>query len=74
MANTHYPHCFDPANKTEIIRVWEEVRKTKSPISGYEGKEFRYLGKFVEYYYINKKKKRVYVEEYCILVTWLEDV
>lgn len=72
-ASVHYPHCYDPQNKPEIIRIWEEVRETKCPIEGYTGKEFKYLGKFVEYTFLNKKKKRVHVPEYCLLVTWLED-
>lgn len=69
----HYPHYYDPKNKPEIIRIWEEVRYTKCPIIGADVQEKAYLGKFVEYTFINKKKKKVHVEEYCLLVTWLEE-
>lgn len=71
MTKVHYPHYADPKNKPVILRKWQEVRWTKCPIVGSTVEEKQYRGTFVEYTYVNKKKKTVYVEELCILVEWL---
>lgn len=68
----HHPHPYDPKNKGTIIRVWKERRFTKCPIVGADVTEKEYEGTFIEYTFINKKKKLVHVPEYCILVKWLE--
>lgn len=65
----YYPHCFDPKNKTEILRKWEEVRQSKCPITGNGGP--KYKGTFVEYTFVNKRGKVVHVPEFIILVEWL---
>lgn len=67
----HHPHCYDPKNKSEIVRIWKERRFTQCPIVGADVTEKEYEGTFIEYYFINKKKKRVHVPEYTLLVTWL---
>ncbi len=69
--NIHYPHYTDPKNKPEIVRIWKERRFTKCPIAEANVTEKEYEGTFVEYYFINKKKKRVHVPELVILVKWL---
>lgn len=69
--NVHYPHCYDPKRSPEIIRIWKERRFTKCPIIGANVTEKEYEGTFVEYTYLNKKKKRVHVPEFVLLVTWL---
>lgn len=69
----HYPHYTDPKNKPGIVRTWKEVRSTKCPIKNSQVKEKLYEGTFVEYYFTNKKGKRVYVPELIILVKWLEE-
>lgn len=68
--NTHYPHCYDPINKPVIIKKWKEVRETKGDWP--DIKEKKYQGTYVEYTYVNKKKKTVHVDEYCLLIEWLE--
>lgn len=67
----HYPHYTDPKNKPTIIRKWTERRFTKCPIPGAKVTEKEYEGTFVEYTFINKKKKLVHVPELVILVKWL---
>lgn len=68
---THYPHPYDPTNKGVIIREWVERRFTKCPIVGSTAEEKEYEGTFLEYTFINKKKKLVHVPEYCLRVKWL---
>ncbi|AHY25084.1 hypothetical protein AVV36_gp122 [Pectobacterium bacteriophage PM2] len=68
--NIHYPHPYDPKNKSTILRVWKERRQTKCPNKSSNVTERWYTGTYVEYTYINKKKQTVYIEEYCILVEW----
>ena len=67
----YHIHPFDPKNKSVIHRIWEEIRWTKCPIVGSKVQEKPYMGKFVEYTYINKKGKPVYVDEYLLLVKWI---
>lgn len=67
----HYPHYTDPKNKPTVIRKWTERRTTKSPMANSTVKEKEYEGTFVEYTFINKKKKLVHVPELVILVKWL---
>ncbi|ARB05897.1 hypothetical protein fHeYen901_124 [Yersinia phage fHe-Yen9-01] len=66
----HYPHPFDPKWKAIIHRIWSETRFTKCPIKS-DVEEKEYAGTFVEYTYIDKKKRKIYVEEYCLLVKWV---
>ena len=68
---THHPHPFDPKNKPTIIRQWEETRTTKCPIKSPHSVEKLYIGTFVEYKFIDKKKREHYIEEYCLRVQWL---
>ncbi|QIN97784.1 hypothetical protein PhiZZ30_113 [Serratia phage PhiZZ30] len=69
--NVHYPHPYDQKNKAVIIREWEEIRQTKCPINTPHNVERRYLGRFMEYTFIDKKGRKKHVEEYCMQVTWL---
>lgn len=69
----HYPHPFDPKNKAVIHRRWIEERTTKCPIPAAAKYNKRYVAEFVEYTFINNKKKEVYVEELAIWIKWLED-
>lgn len=66
----HYPHPYDPIWRPEIIRVWTEQRKTHSPIEAGRIYDKTYVGTFCEYTYINKKKKKIHVDEFCLLVKW----
>ncbi|BBC78174.1 Hypothetical protein KNT65_gp126 [Escherichia phage EcS1] len=66
----HYPHPFDPKNKATIIRQWQEVRKTRCPIIS-KVQEKEYLGTFIEYNYIDKKKRTQHIEEFCLRVQWI---
>lgn len=68
---THYPHPFVPKHKSEIHRQWKEIREAKCPIVGSKTSTYTYEGTFIEYTYINKKGKKVYVPEFCLLVKWL---
>lgn len=68
--NIHRPHCYDPKNRPEIIRIWKEDRQTKNPFLNSTVEEKNYTGTFVEYYYVNKNKKRIHVPELCLLVEW----
>lgn len=67
----HYPHYTDPKNKPTVIRKWTERRFTKNPIKGSTVQEKEYLGTFVEYTYVNSKKKLVHVSELIVRVQWL---
>lgn len=67
---TYYPHPFDPKNNSNIIRVWKERRKTKCPIKSPHDVDKWYEGTFVEYRFIDKKKREQYVPEYCLCVKW----
>ncbi|UYM28764.1 hypothetical protein [Serratia phage vB_SspM_LC53] len=66
----YYPHPFDPKNKSVIIRKWEERRRTKCPIDSPHDVDKWYIGTFIEYTFIDKKKHKQHVDEYCILVKW----
>lgn len=68
---THYIHPFDPKNKANIHRRWIETRKTKCPINSPHNVDRWYIGEYVEYTFIDKKKRVQYVEEYCLRVKWL---
>ena len=71
-ATVHRLHPFDPKNKAVIRRRWQEVRKTKCPIKWVEdSNNFEYLAEYVEYTFINKKGKEVYVPE---MMLWCEDL
>lgn len=67
---SYYPHPFDPKNKATIIRRWEERRKTCCPIKSPHNVDKWYVGTFVEYTFLDKKKREQYVPEYCLLVRW----
>ena len=67
----HYPHPFDPKNKTVILRQCQRVCRTKCPINSPHNVDKDYLGTFVEYTYIDKNKRKQHVEEYCLRVEWL---
>lgn len=66
----YYPHPFDPKNKATIHRQWIETRMTKCPVPGTEAYNKKYTAEFVEYTFINKKGKEVYVEEYPLWIKW----
>lgn len=67
----HYPHPFDPKNQAKIIRQWTEKRSTKCPINSPHNVDKFYMGTFIEYTFIDKKKREQYVEEFCLKVEWL---
>lgn len=66
----HHPHPFNPKNKAVIHRRWVEKRMTKCPVPGTEAYNFEYTGEFVEYTFIDKRGKKVYVPEFCL---WVKD-
>lgn len=70
---THYPHPFDPANKAVIHRRWIEERVTNCPILAAAKYNKRYRAEFVEYTFINNKKREVYVPELALWIKWLEE-
>lgn len=72
MAQPHYPHPYDPKNKAVIHRIWKEKRKTYCPVAGANVKVHTYIGTFVEYTFKDKSKKDKYVEEFCLLVQWVD--
>lgn len=67
----HYPHPYNPKNKTTIIRKWVETRTTKCPINSPHNVNKLYEGTFIEYTFIDKNKSKKYVEEYCLHIRWL---
>ena len=69
-AEPHYIHPFNPAHKAVIHRRWTETRMTNCPVPDTEKYNKKYTAEFVEYTFINKKGKPVYVEEYVLWIKW----
>lgn len=67
----YQPHPFRPENKSTIHRIYDERCWTKCPIPDANVTEKEYIGTFVDYTFINKKGKPVYVERYCLVVKWV---
>lgn len=67
---THHIHPFDPKNKAVIHRRWIETRMTKCPVTEAAVYNKKYTAEFVEYTFVDKKGRKVYVDEYCLWIKW----